>query len=165
MPEIRSLGLQSIEIADMAADGDVGTVFATLGVTYQDTAELAQEDPEVTEFYSEENDDAEEVIVAKGKITVKWAIIDFQPATLVKVLGGTVTGTAPNDSWSAPAAGVKIEKSIKITPKSGKVITIPRANIAAKLSYKLSKKGIAMVEITARVLQPTKTGVKSIKIG
>jgi hypothetical protein len=86
----------------------MGTTLAALGVTYKDTAEITQDDPVITEHNSEENDEPEETIATKGKTTVKWSIIDATPATLVKVLGGTVTGTAPDEVWNAPATATDI---------------------------------------------------------
>lgn len=165
MAETRTLGLTKIEVGAIAGDGGVSTTFAALGVTYKDTAELTQEDPEVTEHNSEENDEPEEVITTKGKTTLKWSIIDTTPTTLASILGGTATGVAPNDKWEAPATAADIEKSIKITPKRGKTITIVRAKIVAKINYKLAKTGIFMVDITATVLTPTKANTPAITVG
>ncbi len=159
MAEIRTLGLKKIEIGDIASDGGVSTNFQVIGVTYKDTAELTQEDPELTEHYSEENDEPEEVISAKGKTAIKWSIMDSDPDTLVDVLGGEVTGAVGSEVWEAPAASVDIEKSIKITPKKGRVIIVPRARLVSKINYKLARTGIFLVEITATVLTPTKAGV------
>ena len=53
MAETRTLGLETIEVGDIAIDGGVSSDFAPLGVTYRDTAELTQEDPDITEHYSE----------------------------------------------------------------------------------------------------------------
>jgi hypothetical protein len=58
-----------------------------------------------------------------------------------------------------------MEKSIKITPKSGKVITLPRVSLKATIDYKLSRAGILKVNIEGRVLTPTKAGVAAIKLG
>lgn len=165
MSETRILGLDKIEVGDIEADGDVSTSFAQLGVTYRDTADLTQDDPEVTEHNSEENDEPEEVIMTKGKTSIKWSIVNAAPNTLAEVLGGNVTGVAPDEVWEAPSTAQDIEKSIKITPKRGKVITIPRAKIQAKINYKLARTGIFLVEITANVMTPTKAGVASIIIG
>ena len=38
------------------------TGYSPYGLTYQDTAKMTMEDGEETEFYSEENDDPEEII-------------------------------------------------------------------------------------------------------
>ena len=165
MAETRLIGLSKIEIGAIAGDGGMGTTLAVLGVTYKDTAEITQEDPVITEHNSEENDEPEETIASKGKTTVKWSIIDATPATLVKVLGGTVTGTAPDDVWNAPSTATDIEQSIKITPKSGPVINVVRAKIQAKINYKLARTGIFLVDIVATVLTPTKAATAPITIG
>lgn len=164
MAEVRTLGLLKIEISAIAGDGGLGTAFATIGKTYKDTADLQGADPEVFEHHSEESDDPEEIVVTKGKVTVKWSIFDSDPDTLVKALGGTSTGTAPNKIWSAPDLATNIEQSIKITPKAGKIISIVRAKLVAKINYKLSKNGIFMVDITATILTPTKAATPSYQI-
>jgi hypothetical protein len=165
MAEVRTLGLLKIEVSDIAADGGLGTAFAPLGKTYKDTADLQGADPSVTEHYCEESDDPEEIVETKGKVTVKWSIFDTDADVLVKVLGGTSAGTAPNKIWSAGANATNIEKSIKITPKAGKVINIVRAKLVGKVNYKLTKSGIFMVDITATILTPTKAATASWTIG
>jgi len=84
---------------------------------------------------------------------------------LAALLGGTAAGTAPNDTWVAPATTDIIEKSVKVTPKSGKVITFPRVALRAMINYKLAKAGIAQVMVEGTVMTPTKSGVAAIKIG
>lgn len=166
MSEVRALGLEYIKIADPEPDGGMGgttDALAALGVTYKDTAELVQADPEVTEFFSEENDEAEEILTKKGVSEIRWAIINYNPTDMEKVLGGTVTGVDPNEVWEAPATSPDIEKSIEIKDKkSGRVMQIPRAKITAKLNWKLSRNGIATIEVVAKVLTPTKAGEKSM---
>lgn len=164
MAEKRSIGVASIAMGAIAGDGDMGTTLTALGVTYKDSADLQQEEAQVTDIESEENDDPEESISIKGKTTLKWSIMDMTPETLVKVLGGVVTGTAPNTKWTAPATVEKIERSIKVTAKNGVIYEIPRAKINAKLNVKLSKTGVALVDITATVMTPTKAGVAPITI-
>jgi hypothetical protein len=165
MAEVRTLGLLKIEISDIASDGGLGTTFAALGKTYKDTADLQGADPAVFEHYSEESDDPEEIVQTKGKVTVKWSIFDTDADTLVKALGGTSTGTAPNKIWSDGGTATSIEKSIKITPKAGKIINIVRAKLVAKVNYKLAKNGIFMVDIVATILTPTKAATASWTVG
>jgi hypothetical protein len=165
MSEVRTLGLQKIEVGDIAGDGGVATTFAALGKTYKDTADLQGAEPAVFEHYSEESDDPEEIVETKGKVTVKWSIFDTDADTLVKVLGGTSTGTAPNKIWSDGGTAPSVEKSIKITPKAGKIVTIVRAKLTAKPNYKLTKNGIFMVDIIATVLTPTKAATPSWTVG
>lgn len=164
MAEKRSIGLASLTIGAIAEDGDMGTTLAALGVTYQDSADLVQADDSLTEIYSEENDDPEEIIAIPGIKTLKFSIMNFDADTLVLVLGGTATGTIPNKKWLAPSSRVIIEKSIKLLTKTGNTIDIPRARVSGKLNMKFSKKGVALVDITARVMVPSKAGVAPISI-
>ncbi|MFA5450596.1 MAG: hypothetical protein WC231_01170 [Dehalococcoidales bacterium] len=165
MAEKYLTGLSKIQIGDIAVDGDVSANFTDLGKVYKDTAKLEQAEGEEIEHEVEDVDDPVISITTKGRTTVEWAIIDFDPDTLVKVLGGTSTGTAPNKKWEAPDSASLLEKSVKITPKVGSPIILPRVSLRARIDYQLTRAGIAQVIITGKVLQPTKTGVKSIQIG
>lgn len=159
--ETRNLGLLSIEVGSIAADGDVASLFEALGVTYKDTAEITQEEGEKIEHFCEESDDAIESFVSKGKTTIKWSIVDFTPETLQKIFGGNVS----DGKWEAPDSAPAIEMSVKVTPKSGKAFVFPRCSVSAIMNYKLAKSGIAQAAVTATVLQPVKAGVASIIYG
>lgn len=165
MAEARLLGVASIHIGTIAVDGDVSTAFATSGSIYKDTAEIAQEQEADIEHFCEESDDAFAIVPGAKKTKIKWAITDFTPTALAALLGGTAAGVAPNDTWVAPATTEIIEKSVKITPKSGKVITMPRVSLKATINYKLAKAGIAQVMVEGTVMTPTKAGVAAIKLG
>lgn len=156
-------GLASIKVGAVAGDGGMGTSLAALGETYQDSCTFVSADPEKTEHYSEESDDAFEVTYKLGLRTLKWSIFNFDADQMVKVLGGTVTGTSPK-VWNAPAAYTSIEQSIEITDKKGNVIQIPRAKIAAKLNISFGKKNVGLIDIEATVLVPTKAGTASVLI-
>lgn len=155
MAEIRSIGLTSIKLGDIAVDGGMGTSLTVLGVTYQDTAELVQDDPEITEIFSEENDEPEEVLESKGPARLRWSIMNFDPDQVVRVLGGEVTGTTPK-IWNAPLAKDPVELSIEVITKTGLKIEIPRAKINAKINWQFRKKGVGLIDIEARILTPTK---------
>jgi hypothetical protein len=165
MSEKRSIGLVSIEIGDPAEDGGMAADLdlAVLGVTFQDSCELSQDEPEIVEINSEENDEPEEIIAGKTKKTLKWSIINVAPAALVKVLGGTVTGAGETEAWESPRTTVIIEKSIRIKTKTLETIDIVRARIVAKLNWKFSKKDVNKVDITAYVLVPLKANTPPIK--
>ncbi len=165
MAETYITGISKIEISDIAVDGGVGTTFGSVGQVYKDTAKLEQAEGEEIEHEVEEVDDPVVIVATKGRTTLEFAVIDFTPANLVKVLGGAVTGVAPDEKWEAPDTASTIEKSVKITPSSGKPITFPRVSLRARIMYTLGKAGIAQVMIKGTVLQPTKTGTKSIAIG
>jgi hypothetical protein len=164
MSEIRSIGLTYIKLGDIAEDGGMGTSLTALGVTYRDSADFIQDDPEINNIFSEENDDPEETIETEGVKRVKWSIMNYDPDTLIRVLGGTSTGVAPNKIWSAPAAKDPIELSIEILTKKNIKIQIPRAHIAAKINWAFRRNGVALVDIIATVLTPTKSGTAKVTV-
>ncbi|OQB81386.1 MAG: hypothetical protein BWX87_00651 [Bacteroidetes bacterium ADurb.Bin123] len=158
MSEIRSIGLTSIKIGDIAEDGGMGQTLSPLGVTFQDTAELVRDDPEITEIYSEENDEPEEVVEVKGAARVRWKIMNIDPSEVVKVLGGSVS----NGVYFSPVAKDPIEKSVEIITKTGLKIEIPRVKIYAKENFQFRKKGVLLIDIEARILTPTKAQTSPI---
>jgi len=161
--EKRSIGLLSIEVGAIAVDGGMSTTVAALGVTYLDSCELAQGEPEIIEINSEENDEPEEIIAGKSTKTLKWSIINVSPTALAATLGGTVTGTGATEAWEAPSATTLIEKSVRIKTKSGETIDMPRCRIISKLAWKFSKKDVNKIDITAYILNPTKAATAPIK--
>lgn len=149
-----TIGLASVEVADILGDGSVGTTFASLGYTYENTCKFTEADPEETSFYVEEVDDPVETSTKAGDIKLNFSIANPDVDTLVAVFGGTKDGS----TWEAPATKATIEKSIKITPKKGLIFTVTRANMVAKLNADFSRKGLFLIEVAATVLAPTKVG-------
>ncbi|MBW6491954.1 MAG: hypothetical protein K0B15_12255 [Lentimicrobium sp.] len=164
MAERRSIGLKSIKVGEIAVDGGMGTTLAALGLTFEGTATLTQEDPEVTSFYAEENDDPVELMSARGDTKLEFAIMDFTPSVMAEVLGGTVTGTGEASVWNAPDNLPVIEQSIEIVTKKNVRIQIPRAKIDAKIDMNLGKKEMSLIRIVATVLKPTKIGAAPIMV-
>jgi hypothetical protein len=164
MSEIRLKGLAGIDMADIPVGGGVplDAAWTSVGVTYRDEASLTEEDPTVTEHFSNENDDPEESDMASGKRTLAFTLIDFTPATLVKFVGGETSGTGDTLAWNAPAQKAKIEKAFRLRSKNGHYITLPRVSFTSKLDYNLAPSGIAKVLITGTVMSPGDTDVSSI---
>ena len=146
-----TLGLSKIEVGDIGADGGMGTSLSTLGLTYQDTCTMTQDDAETTEHYAEELDDPVVSISKAGKTNFAFSIMNADVDTLVKLLGGKKNGT----SWEAPATLPTIEKSVRITPQQGLKFEIPRMKLVAKINATFSKSGILLLEVTGTVLAPT----------
>lgn len=152
--------MTSIEFGDIAGDGDMGQNLSALGVTYQDTAELVRDDPEITEIYSEENDEPEEVVEVKGPARLRFSILNIDPTTAVRILGGEV---ALDGSYEAPVAKEPVEQSCRIITKTGLQIDIPRVKLYAKENFQFRKKGVLLIDIEGRILTPTKSGIPPIK--
>jgi ribosomal protein L11 len=155
-----TIGLSKIEVGDIAADGGMGQSLAPLGLTYQDTCKLNQDDTEDTEFYAEEVDDPVFIMSRAGKTKFTFSIMNPELVTLKETMGGAITGTGDTAKWSPPNQLPVIEKSVRITPQQGIAFDIPRLKIAAKINGEFSKKGLLIIEVTGTVLMPTKTSVK-----
>ena len=151
MAKVTALGLASIEVADVAKSK--GTeVWAKLGLTYENTCKMIEEDSTDTEFYAEEEDDPQEVITKRGKTTVSWSIMNLTAATCEKVFGGKYD--SPSKTWSAPATMNVVEKAVKITPRIGCTFVIPRTKFKAKITADFSKQGLFLAECSAVILNP-----------
>jgi hypothetical protein len=160
MASVVTLGLSKIEVGAIAGDGGMATTLAPLGYTYQDTAQMQQEDGTTTDFIVEELDTPLASITQPGKLSFNFSIADPDVGTLQKIFGGT----AAADTWSAPDASPELELSVRITPKQGLMFEIPRAKIAAKFNGSFSKTSLFLVEVSCSVLQPVKAGVPRITV-
>lgn len=154
--KVITMGLEHIKLGAIAVDGGMGTSLAALGLTAENTCTLVSEDPQVTEFFSEENDDPEAEITRPGKITFNFSIMDANADNLVAIFGGEKKTAGSVDSWEAPASAPIIEQSIEAKAKSGLTIKIPRASVRGKFNSQLSRQGVFLVDVVATVLVPTK---------
>jgi hypothetical protein len=154
-----TVGLAKVEVGDVAADGDAGASLSALGLTYQDTCKVAQEDPTITEHYAEEEDDPQVTTSKLGKTTVSWSLMNPSAEAMVKVFGGTAT----DGSWEAPEKNPVVEQTVRLTPEQGWIFLFPRVRLTAKINGDFSKKGIVLVEITGTVLKPTKAATGKMK--
>ena len=159
-----SSGIAKIEMGNVAVDGGPGLTLISIGDIYEGTAEFTQDDAEVTEHYSEISDDPFLVVQKKGKMTVKFSVVDVLPSQLVLFLGGSAAGTGPAFTWDSPATVPSIEQTLKITTREGYTITIPRAKIMAKVNWNLGKTEVAKVDVEATVMTPAKAATAAVKL-
>lgn len=165
MASLVSLGLASIGFGAIAADGGPATLFAALGLTYQDSCKLMTDDPEITEHYAEEVEDPIVRKQKKGKTTLTFQVMDADTNTLVAVFGGTRTGngsTATPWTWKAPVVTPNIEQSVQLKMTQGYTILIPRGSVTAKIESDVSRKGIFLVTVTVVAMQPKKADIPPI---
>ncbi len=76
----------------------------------------------------------------------------------------SITASAVAESYELPDALPSVEVSIKVTDKKGNVVTYPRAKISPVLSLSFTKDALGQIDLTGTILQPTKAGVKRMKI-
>lgn len=159
-----TIGVSAITIGAIATDGGPGTTLASLGYTTEGSAKLTQADPETTEFFVEETDDAVYTKNKRGKVTLEFSISNPDADTLVALFGGSATGNSPNKIWNMPATIPVIEKTVKVAPSEGfSGIIIPRGSLTAKLNGSMTKKDLFVVDVMVTALIPTKSGVGPIQ--
>jgi len=159
MANVVTTGLTSIKVGDIAGDGGMGTTLAVLGYTNEGSIQFTEEDPTSTEFKAEEVDDPIYISQTKGKTTFSFQLGFPDYDQLVATLGGAKSGSGNAMIWSAPSTMPTIEKSIKIIPKVGYVLNIPRGKITGKPNGGFSKTDQFKVDVTITCLTPTKAGV------
>lgn len=143
-----------------AADAFKTDGYTRFGLTYQDTANMTQEDGESTEFFAEEEDDAIDEITKQGKTTFNFSIMDPSLDTIARLFGGEVA----SDVYAYPDAVAQKEESVIIIPKKGLCFHVTRGRIKAKFNGEFSKKGLLLLEVTVTVMKPNTSGVKKIYI-
>lgn len=153
-----TIGEAAINIGDIAEDGGMGTSLSPLGKTFRDTCSIATDDPELTELYSEENDDPELVIARAGKINVNFSIMNPNVDTLVATMGGSKEGDGDTAAWKAPNNIPNIEKSCEIIPKQGLKISIPRLKLTCKIDWSNVGTTPLVIVCSGIVLIPQKVG-------
>lgn len=156
MASLINIGIAKIELGEVAVDGGMGTTLAALGYTEEGSATINMDDPTETEFPVEELDTPLYISSKAGKISLAFKVSDPDEDTLVKVFGGTKTGTGTEVVYKYPAQIPAIEQSIKLTPMKGMGLNIPRAKITAKFSSAIGRAALLSVEVTGTILQPTK---------
>lgn len=134
MSKVVTLGLASIKFGASASS------LAALGLTYQDSCTVSQDDPETTEFYAEEEDDPIEITERPGAIRCNFQIMDPTAALAQK-------------------AGTSEEGVLEITPKKGLKLTFNRAKVSYKLDGQYGRGGLFLVNVSAVALKPA-TGNK-----
>ena len=162
--ETRSVGLKSIKLGDVAADGGMGTDLNALGLTYQDTSQFTQGDPNTEELYAEEEDEAIEIFDTPAVKQIQYSIMNYSPANLQKLFGGTVTGAGDAAKWDAPRQAAAIYQSVEVITKTGLKIEIPNGKVTAKFNGQFRKRGLLLIDISIRVMLPTKDGVGPVSI-
>lgn len=159
MPKVK-IGLKLLEMGNIAPDGGMGTSLTPLAATVVDTALISEEAPNVTDFPIEEQDDPFYSNSQAGKKTFVFSSYDMDPASLVRLQGGTASVDASgNNVYEAPINKPVIEQSFRLTDQKGNVTEIVRGKVDAIVQHKFQKSGLAQVDVTVTILVPTKAGV------
>lgn len=162
MATLVTLGLSEIlgKNSEPSAGDFVETGYTAFGLTYEDTCNMSQDDPETTEFYAEEEDDPVEISEKQGKITFAFSIMNPDLTTLTRLFGGTVA----TNIYAYPDTVATVEESVIIKPKKGLKFQVPRMKLVSKINAEFSKKGLLLIDVVGTVLKPNTTGLKKMYV-
>lgn len=138
-----TMGVKSIKYAKIT-NGTAGTLTAVSDV-YQDSATFVTKDPTVTEHKSETSTKRIVMTTKEGHDLV-FSIMDPTPAEMAAFMGGTANGTS---GYTESETAEQIQMKFEVEPVAGLKLTIPSANVSAKINTTYSAKGITLLEITA----------------
>jgi len=159
-------GLSKIEVGVLAGDGGPGTSLNTLGFTDRDSAvTLIEEDPTIDRLYSHEEDDPLDTEITAGAKTLLFTLVDPDPDALASVFGGSATGSGTGATYDFPDTKEILIRTVKITPRKGMIITIPRGALYGKINADFARSGKFAVDIVVEVTKPTKAGVAPMIFG
>lgn len=156
MSKFRMHGITSVEMGEMGADGVMGANLKEVGAIVNDTVVFSIEEPEIARIKIEGTDDPDILAIQSGGAkTLKFQTRDFDPETIARIMGGTVT----SGKYSAPVnSKTKIWQSVKITGDivdgEKAVLEIPKALIYAKMTgnFQMGESGI--LEVTCEIGTP-----------
>lgn len=160
MATVKTYGLKKVSSGAVVEDGTMPPVLEELCKTLRDSCEFIEEDPQITEEFSDQEDDAEEIFIVKGGKSIKFSSFDYSPEALVKLKGGTIV----DGQWAEPAVMPEIYLAIELLTNTDLPLCFPKCRVFAKFNTKLVKNGLALLEVTLRPLSRGK-GKGSILIG
>jgi len=89
-----------------------------------------------------------------GSIKPTFDLIQIVYTQLVKVMGGNIKGTPQVPTgWEAPSGLANVSGHAQIETDSGHLIDIPKAQVTAYPSDKLSLDGVAKIKVTVTPIQ------------
>lgn len=154
MDKLITIGLAKIEVAPLGVDGAMGSPLAQIGYTAEGSCTIETADPELTDFFAEEQDEPVHTASKMAVTTITFQLAAPDLAQCESVFGGNITGTGSAAVWNYPSSFETIEKSVKITPKEGLIFSIPRAKITAKFTGQFGRSETLKVEVVITVLKP-----------
>ncbi|WP_288447909.1 hypothetical protein [uncultured Chryseobacterium sp.] len=154
-------GVAKIELAPVASDGGMGTVFKKLGETMLGTLKINMEDGTTTDFNVEEFDEPIFTRTTKGAMSFDFDVANPDADTLVEVGAGSKDA---NGNYIPPIGSVTVERSLKITPEIGFGFNVVRTLITYKFTTDMGKDNLLGVSVNAKVLRPTKENTPSFEL-
>ncbi len=160
MAEIRTYGLKQINAADISVDGTMPTKLEELCRTYKNSCEFTEDDPQITEEFCDQEEDAIDIFTTKGAKQIKFSTFDYSPETLKVLKGGTVL----NGQYAEPTGSVDIYKAIELITDTGIPFHFPKCRVITKYNAKFVKDGLMLLDVTLKPMSPGK-GKPAVLIG
>ena len=155
MADLVTIGLAKIEVAPLGVNGAMGTPLALIGNTAEGSCTIETADPEMTEFFVEEQDDPIHTAAKMAVTTITFQLAAPDLEQCAAVFGGEVSDEEGQPlTWEYPSGLVTIERSVKITPREGLIFSIPKAKITAKFTGQFGRSETLKVEVVVTVLKP-----------
>jgi len=140
----------------LKADGfELGTVSPVDGTisdwkkvaVYQNTLNIEEEDPEITQHKESGKRSAKKVITIEGAETAVFQMMDSDPDSMVIALGGTVTTLDQKKAWNKPKGyGATRIVALRATTVDNYQYIINKGTISGKKVFEFSETGIALFE-------------------
>ena len=121
MPILATMGLKKIYIAPAMTDGSMpakGNQWLDLGDVYQDTCNLKDDSPEITEHKSETSSKVI-TLVGETPTNVELSLMDPDLELLARYFGGTIAGEKGKRTWIRPRKLEYKEWALWIQPEEG----------------------------------------------
>ncbi|WP_407483789.1 hypothetical protein [Elizabethkingia anophelis] len=146
-------GTQVLEFAPVTADGSMPleAAWTELCKTYRDSFEILDDDPEEADEYGDQQDEPIESFFIAGKTKGKFSAYEYDPATLKKLMGGTVV----DGEWEE--GDKKAQKiALRLKTDSNHQIAYAVVSFFAKKNLKVKKKEVALIDCTFTALSKAK---------
>jgi hypothetical protein len=148
------IGVKAIKVANIAADGGLGTQFAPLSRTRKGT--LTFNPTKATKekiLVEEQKAPIANVTTTEATLSMSWTLTDWDVNTAQNLWGGAVV----NGQWQEPDVLPVVERSLRIEPEQGKPFIYPRVELSGDIAYDNTGR-MFQIEVTAEKLQPEKEG-------
>lgn len=139
-----SVGLAEIQFGKASRVGFMPAVMEKLGIVYQDTCKVTQDEPETTEHFEEGASVPFLSFVKRKPPKVTFSIVVDSLELMQRLLGGVLVG----DSW-VDGARLAGNMAIRIISQQGLMINIPNSAIKGKINWDVSSKGVFQVDVEA----------------
>ena len=143
MPILATMGLKKIYIAPAMTDGSMpakGNQWLDLGDVYQDTCNLKDDSPEITEHKSETSSKVI-TLVGETPTNVELSLMDPDLELLARYFGGTIAGEKGKRTWIRPRKLEYKEWALWIQPEEGLFIGCANVRIIPTFEITYSSKG------------------------